>query len=295
MIKLRVGTRGSQLALTQTRAVCDMLRAKHPGIDIEEVIIQSQGDAEPDRPLTGPWTVGVFVKALEQALVDRRIDFAVHSCKDLPTKLADGLMIAAVPPRESVHDVLVTQHAINLEHVPVRFRIGSSSPRRAAQLRRLGPVEIVPIRGNVPTRLGKIGNGLDGVILAAAGLNRLGIHPPHKIDLPIDRFVPAPGQGALAIEARVNDAALPFLATLDDSAVHACVRAERSFLIGINANCQTPAAALARCVGNELHLRAQLFSDDGIRVAEAESSGRDPEQLGLQMASRIRSELGAAP
>src|SRR5262249_6572430 len=151
-------------------------------------------------------------RALELALLDRRIDFAVHSFKDLQTVETPGLVIAAVPKREAVNDVLLTKTRVELNNLPPGFRVGTSSPRRAAQLRRFGPVQIVAIRGNVPTRVKKLdGPDLDGVVLAAAGLRRLGISHPHQIDLPLHRFPPAPGQGALAIQARGGETTVNLL------------------------------------------------------------------------------------
>jgi hydroxymethylbilane synthase len=165
MTLLRVGTRGSELARRQTRGVCDELRRTDPSLRIEEVIVRTYGDKAPDRPFGADWPVGAFVHALEQALLDRRIDVAVHSYKDLQTAPTPGLAIAAVPRRGLVHDVLLTLEAVHLEALPRGFRVGTGSPRRAAQLRRLGELEIVPIRGNVPTRVERLRRGeIDGIV-----------------------------------------------------------------------------------------------------------------------------------
>jgi hydroxymethylbilane synthase len=292
MTTLRAGTRGSRLALTQTRWVCERLRAAHASLQIEEIIIKTQGDVAVDKPFDASWPVGSFVNALEAALLAGEIDFAVHSYKDLPSQSPRGLVIAAVPGREAVEDVLVVRQPVDLDRLPDGFRIGTSSPRRAAQLRRLGDVVIVPIRGNVPTRLEKIkGDDLDGVVLAAAGLRRLGLRPEHVIDLPPDRFVPSPAQGALAVQARAGDEAAKLIAVLDDEEARRAVTAERSFLAAVEAGCQTPLGALATVSGDRIELRAQLFSDDGERLVEGVEEGDDPQQVGSRLAGRLLAEL----
>jgi hydroxymethylbilane synthase len=292
MTTLRAGTRGSRLALTQTRWVCERLRAAHASLQIEEIIIKTQGDVAVDKPFDASWPVGSFVNALEAALLAGEIDFAVHSYKDLPSQSPQGLVIAAVPGREAVEDVLVVREPVDLDRLPDGFRIGTSSPRRTAQLRRLGDVVIVPIRGNVPTRLEKIkGDDLDGVVLAAAGLRRLGLRPEHVIDLPPDRFVPSPAQGALAVQARAGDEAAKLIAVLDDEEARRAVTAERSFLAAVEAGCQTPLGALATVSGDRIELRAQLFSDDGERLVEGVEEGDDPQQVGSRLAGRLLAEL----
>jgi len=292
MTTLRAGTRGSRLALTQTRWVCERLRAAHASLQIEEVIIKTHGDLATDKPFDASWPVGSFVNALEAALLEGEIDFAVHSYKDLPSQSPQGLVIAAVPEREAVEDVLVVRESVDLDRLPGGFRIGTSSPRRTAQLRRLGDVVIVPIRGNVPTRLEKIeGDDLDGVVLAAAGLRRLGLQPKHVIDLPPDRFVPSPAQGALAVQARDGEEAAKLIAVLDDEEARRAVTAERSFLAAVEAGCQTPLGALATVSGDRVELRAQLFSDDGERLAEGVEEGDDPGQVGSRLAVRLLAEL----
>ncbi|MFH1419703.1 MAG: hydroxymethylbilane synthase [Planctomycetota bacterium] len=291
MTLLRVGTRGSQLALWQTRWVCAELKNIHPALRIEETIIKTHGDEEADRPFGGDWPVGAFVRAIEQALILKRVDFAVHSFKDLQTAPTAGLVIAAVPPRQVVHDVLLTREPVDLEHVPVGFRVGTSSPRRSAQLGRLGEVEVVPIRGNVPTRVAKLEREkLDGVMLAAAGLLRLGIRHEPRIDLPTDWFVPAPAQGALAVQTREDDEVVEIVRCLDDGPSRSAVEAERGFLRGINAGCHTPAAALATVEGSTISLHAQLFSDDGKHVVDGVEVGEEAEAVGLALAERLKKE-----
>ena len=292
MTRLRVGTRGSELALWQTRWVCGELRKIHLSLQIEEVIISTHGDRVTDRPFSRDWPVGAFVGAIEQALIERRIDFAVHSHKDLQTAATAGLVVAAVPRREAVHDVLLTREPVGLDSIPAGFRVGTSSPRRSAQFRRLGDVEVVPIRGNVPTRVAKLEQeNLDGVVVAAAGLERLGIRHEPRIDLPTDRFVPAPSQGALAVQVLDGSYAVEIIRPLDDASSRLAVEAERSFLRGINAGCHTPAGALATVDGSTVSLRAQLFGDDGRCMVDGVQVGEDATAVGLVMARRLLAEL----
>jgi hydroxymethylbilane synthase len=289
---LRAGTRGSDLALWQTRWVCERLKTAHPENTTSEVIIKTHGDVALNQRFDADWPVGGFVGAIEQALAHNEIDFAVHSYKDLQTAVTPGLIVAAVPGREVVHDVLVTRDPIDLDNLPDGYRIGTSSPRRTAQFKRLGRIEIVPIRGNVPTRLRKIEqDDYDGVILAAAGMKRLGLDPPNRIDLPTDRFVPSPAQGALAIQTREGDPAETVVAAVDDPTARRAVTAERSFLHAVNAGCHTPLGALATVDGTTISLRAQLFSEDSERGVEATESGDDPVKLGQQIAKRLLEEL----
>ncbi|MHC4696747.1 MAG: hydroxymethylbilane synthase [Planctomycetota bacterium] len=295
MTRLRVGTRGSELALWQTRWVCDRLREQHPTIEIEEVIIKTHGDTAKEQLFSADWPVGGFVKAIEDALVEGRVDFAIHSYKDLQTAVTAGLIVAAVPKRVAVHDVLLTRTEFDLSKVPAGFKIATSSPRRTAQLRRLGPVVIVPIRGNLPTRVAKLEReNLDGVVLAAAGLTRLGIKHPHMTDLPTDRFVPSPAQGALAVQAKAESVAAELIAAIDHAPSHRAVDAERSFLTTISAGCHTPVGALARVEESKISLHAQLFSDDGSRCVEGTEVGDDPAAVGQRLAERLIEKLRAA-
>jgi hydroxymethylbilane synthase len=292
MTRLRVGTRGSDLALRQTRWVCDLLRGVHADLEFEEVVIKTHGDIATSQPLDTDFPVGGFVSAIEQALLERRIDFAVHSYKDLPTAPTPGLMIAAVPVREVPHDVLVTRVPVDLVKLPRGMRIGTSSPRRAAQFRRVADVRIVSIRGNVPTRVAKVESGeLDGVVLAAAGLKRLDLHPPNLIDLPVDRFMPAPAQGALAVQVREGDATTALFAPIEHRPSRRAVEAERAFLRNLHAGCHTPVGALAMVVDGTISLRAQLFSDDGSRMVEGGDSGDDPSTVGARLADRLARKL----
>jgi hydroxymethylbilane synthase len=292
MTVFRVGTRGSRLALTQTRWVCAQLQVAQPSVTTEELVIKTHGDIARDRPFDETWPVGSFVTALEEALIAAEIDVAVHSYKDLPSLSPDGLTIAAVPPREVVHDLLVTREPADLEALPAGFRVGTSSPRRTALLRRLPGVEILPLRGNVPTRLEKLEQGeYDGIVCAAAGLRRLGLEPAHAIVMPPQRFVPAPAQGALAIQTRAGDGAAAVVAVLEHAETRRTVDAERAFLARIEAGCQTPLGAWARLESGGIELCGQLFSDDGVHMAEGAETGDDPVAVGQKLADRLLADL----
>jgi len=297
MTLLRIGTRGSELALIQTHLVCDLLKTADSSLSFEEVVIKTHGDRATEQPFDIHWPAGGFVGAIEQALLRGEIDLAVHSYKDLPTAEMPGLVVAAVPPREAAHDVLITRESITLDRVPAGFRVGTGSPRRAAQLRHfLGDVQVVPLRGNVPTRLAKLrGPDLDGVVLAAAGLRRLKITPPHAIELPVERFVPAPGQGALVVQARAADSAAATVAAIDHPSSRRAVEAERAFLRAIGAGCRTPVGALAVVEGATLRLHGQLFSDDASRMSDGIECGGDPRSVGEALARRLVRELQTFP
>lgn len=289
MTLLRIGTRGSDLALVQTRTVCSMVQAAHPGVEFEEVIIRTHGDAATHQPFDIHWPAGGFTGAIEQALLRGEIDLAVHSYKDLPTAVTPGLTIAAVPPRELPHDVLVCDGEVDLTALPLGFRVGTSSPRRAAQFRYFcAGVTVHALRGNVPTRLARLEDGnLDAVVLAAAGLRRLQINPPFAIDLPLARFVPAPAQGALAVQVRESGEARNIVAAIDDAPSRQAVDAERAFLKSIGAGCHTPAAALAEISCGKISLTAQLFSDNGLRMVAGTQIGDEPVELGRKLADEI--------
>jgi len=293
MTGVRVGTRGSTLALWQAGHVCGLLSEVQPGVTVEQVIIRTAGDDAADRSFGPAWPVGAFVSALEQALLDGRIDLAIHSLKDLQTHPTAGLCIVATPERGPVHDVLITRERMTLRDLPRGARIGTSSPRRAAQLRRrLGDLEIVPLRGNVPTRLAKLETDpLDGIVLAAAGLSRLGISHPNAIDLPVDRFLPAPGQGALAVQALNGSDASELASAIDHMPTHTAVTAERSFLAETGAGCHTPVGALATFAGGAVTLAGCLFSDDHASAVDGVEVGDDPTDVGLRLAQRLRSQL----
>lgn len=270
------------------------IAAAHPWPHIEEVVIKTHGDLSTGQLFDKDWPAGGFVGAIEEALLRGEIDFAVHSYKDLPTDATPGLVIAAVPLREVAHDVLITRQPLNLDALPAGLRIGTSSPRRAAQIRRRGPVHVLPIRGNVPTRIAKMEQGeFDGVILAAAGLARLGLRPANCINLPLGEFVPAPAQGALAVQVRAADQAGTLVSVIEDPAARLATEAERAFLSAIGAGCHTPVAAYATvAAGGAVNLVGQLFTDDGSRLVQGQGRGQNATEVGAALARQLRAQLG---
>ncbi|MFT4189704.1 MAG: hydroxymethylbilane synthase [Aeromicrobium sp.] len=294
---LRLGTRGSQLARTQSGHVADALRAL-TGREVELVTVSTQGDRS-SAPLDQIGGTGVFVAALREALIDGQIDLAVHSLKDLPTAEDPGLVVAAIPPREDPRDVLVARDGLTLGELPVGARVGTGSPRRAAQLNALGlGVQVVPIRGNVDTRLGKVDAGeVDAVVLARAGLARLGRADVATEVLDPLQVLPAPGQGALAVECRSDDTALiELLRGLDHADTRAAVTAERALLAALEAGCTAPVGALAEVVEGEEHpelwLRAVVADPAGNPSIRLSATGvpSDAAALGRQLATEMLSE-----
>ena len=280
---IRLGSRGSALALIQGDVVIGRLKANSPDLEIEIDTVRTLGDADQTSRLAG-MGLGIFVKELEQELMDGKLDLAVHSLKDMPTKLADGLVLAAVLSREDPRDVLVNRFGCSLEELPEGAKIGTSSPRRAAQLKKYAPqVEVVPIRGNVETRLRKAqGEEADGVILAAAGMIRLGLQDQITEYLSPQRFVPPPGQGILAVEARADDYwMLELLAAIDDANTRYEATAERAFLERIGGGCSMPVGAYARCMENSLLLTIYMGTEDGKKsfTTKIEGMKHDPLQL----------------
>jgi hydroxymethylbilane synthase len=271
---MRLGTRGSALAMAQSGLVAQTIRER-TGQDVELVEIVTAGDRS-TAPIQG-LGVGVFVSALRDALLANEIDVAVHSYKDLPTAPAAGLVIAAVPPREDPRDVLVARDGLTLAELPAGSRIGTGALRRIAALRALGrDFDVVPIRGNVDTRLRKVTTGeLDAVVLALAGLARLGRAAETSDILDPEVMLPAPAQGALAVECRAGDADLvQQLSTVDDPATRAAVDAERSLLATLEAGCSAPVAGLAEETGDgQIHLRGAVLSPDGHTVLRLSRTG----------------------
>lgn len=297
MTPLRLGTRRSALAMAQSGGVAATILALL-GREVELVEITTRGDVDPTA-LTQIGGTGVFVTALREALYEGRIDLAVHSFKDLPTAPADGLVVAAVPPREDPRDVLCHPGGLTLGELPTGTRIGTGSPRRTAQLAALGlGVVLVPIRGNVDTRLKKAIDGVevDAVVLARAGLARLDrLDAVSEVIDPL-QMLPAPGQGAIAIECRADDTELvELLATLDDADTRACVEAERSVLATLEAGCTAPVGALADVADDEIYLRAVVCAVDGSDSMRRSLTGPldDPVGLGRRLAA-ILLEDGAA-
>lgn len=293
---IRIGTRGSQLALTQSRWVQACVQRQLPDCAVELVTITTSGDRFVEQPLSLIGGKGLFVKEIEEALQNGTIDCAVHSMKDVPGELAPGLVIAAVPAREDVRDVLITPDGAALHEVPRGARLGTSSLRRMALVRAARPdLEVTNLRGNVDTRLRKLQRGEYGaVMLAAAGLNRLGLKPSGVAYCdPLD-FVPAVGQGALAIESRTDDVA-DLLAPLDHAATRLAVTAERAFLARAGGSCRTPLAAYAIISGEEMDVRALIASPDGTQVVRGQRHGRaaDATGLGVTLAEELLGRGGA--
>ena len=295
---LRLGTRRSALARTQSEQVAQALRER-TGREVELVEVVTTGDVS-RAPLSTIGGTGVFVSALRDALLAGTVDLAVHSLKDLPTAPAPGLALAAVPPREDPRDVLVAAGGARLEDLPAGARVGTGSPRRAAQLRAARPdLEVVDVRGNVDTRLRLVSEGrMEAVVLAAAGLARLGRSGEVSQVLDPEVVLPAPGQGALALECRADDeAALAACALLEDPATRAAVTAERSLLAALEAGCTAPVGALAR-IGEDgaLGLRALVASADGT-TRLARSGAADPARaadLGRDLARELLAAGAAA-
>ena len=301
LIKLIIGTRASQLALWQTNWVAQKLAALNPGIEIVIQTITTEGDTQTDTPLPKFGNKGLFTCEIEAALLAGQIDVAVHSLKDLPTDpplsttgegKGGGLTLAAITEREDVRDVLVSRLKIGLDQLPRGARVGTSSLRRTAQLRahRLD-LQIVNLRGNVDTRLSKADTAeYDAVVLAAAGVLRLGHAARITEYLPLDVMLPAVGQGALAVQARADDAATcELLALLDHAPTRAATTAERAFLRALGGGCQVPIAAYGEVDGTALRLRGLIARADGTRVIRGEMSGdmTQAEELGEKLASQL--------
>jgi hydroxymethylbilane synthase len=297
---IRLGTRASALATTQSGHVADLIRERL-GREVVLVEVSTEGDRS-SAPLASMGGTGVFVSALRDALLDGRVDVAVHSLKDLPTTPADGIALAAVPPREDPRDIVVARDGLTLGELPVGSRLGTGSPRRVSQLAALGlGLELEGIRGNVDTRIRKVREGqVDAVVLARAGLARLGRLDEVTEVLDPLQMLPAPGQGALAVECRSDDADLVAgLAQLDDAPTRAAVTAERAVLSTLEAGCSAPLGALAEVVegedGEELWLRAVALSEDGGLSVRMSATGPVDEaaRLGTRLASDMLDE-GAA-
>lgn len=298
MKKIVIGSRGSELALCQSHLVAEALRARQPGIEIEIEVIKSKGDVIQDVPIAQIGSKGVFTKELESALLSGRIDLAVHSLKDLPTELPEGLCVAAIPPREDPSDALISRGAVPLEALPQGARVGTSSLRRKVQLLAHRPdLRISDLRGNVPTRLKKLETEpLDAIILAAAGLCRLGLDSAITQTIPPEIMLNAAGQGALGLEARADrPELLELLSLLNDPATAAEATAERALLNALGGGCQTPLGALGRVDGKVLRLRACVCSPDGSQVFRTEVSGGLDEATALgQEAAKQLLRAGAA-
>ncbi|MDR1044995.1 MAG: hydroxymethylbilane synthase [Candidatus Adiutrix sp.] len=265
---LKIGARGSPLSLAQTGLVARALEEAHPGLKTEIISIKTTGDKMRNVSLARIGGKGVFVKEIEEALLAGEIDLAVHSAKDLPSELPAGLSVGAVPPRADFRDVLITRRPGGLAALPRGARLGTSGPRRQAQMLAARPDLVAePIRGNVVTRLKKLKTEVEAIILAAAGLDRLGLSPPNSEYLPPEIMLPSAGQGALAVEIRAEDLKIQeFLSPLTHRPTFLALAAERGFLRRLGSGCQLPAAALARYEESSMSLEGLVASPDGRRI-----------------------------
>lgn len=296
---LKIGTRGSALALFQARAVRDRLAAAHrldPNA-IEIVVIRTTGDAVQDRPLAEIGGKGLFTKEIEEALLARTIDLAVHSAKDVPTWLPDGLVLTACLPREDVRDVFISHKAESLATLPAGARVGTTSPRRQALIKRMRPdLAIVPLRGNVETRLRKLEEGVaDATILALAGLKRLELTRHATCIMSIEEFLPAGGQGAIAIETRAGDARVnAMVAAIDDADTSVALAAERAMLDVLDGTCKTPIAAHASVTVAAIELRGLIARPDGSAAHDVLVTGAraDAVRLGDEAGRELKRRAG---
>lgn len=291
-MRLRLGSRGSKLALWQAHHVAERLRALWPGLTVDVSVLVTEGDRSAESQLTFESGTGVFVREIETALLDGSIDLAVHSLKDLPTETPEGLVIAATPPRHDSRDALVCRKAKSVAELPPNAIVATGSPRRRSQLLKVRPdLRFEPVRGNVDTRLRKLDEGMfDAMILAVAGIERLGLSDAPYTPIPHALCLPAPGQGALAIEIRSDDVdTLRFVSVLDDPHTAWCVAAERAFLAALGAGCLAPAGALATVSGAVLELEAMVGSLDGTKLLRERQSGElgDAKALGAALARRL--------
>jgi len=290
-VTVRIATRKSPLAKWQANHVADLLRAQEPGLEVVLHELSTRGDRILEVPLAQVGGKGLFVKEIEDALINGDAEIAVHSMKDLPAEIAEGLIIAAVPVREDPRDALCSPRWKTLENLPRNARVGTSSLRRSAQLKALRPdLQTEVVRGNVQTRLDKASQGLDAVVLAYAGLRRLGLDGQATQVLSPEQMLPAVAQGALALEARAGDAAtLARLARLEHPETRHRIEAERAFLGRIEGGCQVPIGGHATVSGGEVHLRALVASLDGTRIIRGERRGpvAQARALGVALAEEL--------
>jgi hydroxymethylbilane synthase len=288
MAKLRIGSRGSQLALWQANHVADLLREQGHAIEIE--VIKTTGDKITDVSLAKVGTKGMFTKEIEEALADKRVDLAVHSLKDVPTELAPEFVLAAIMKREDPRDAFISVKYSSLDELPLGAKVGTSSLRRQCQLKALRPdLEIFPLRGNVDTRLRKLESGeYDAIILAAAGVHRLGLDKHVRSRIAADVMCPAVGQGALAIETRRDDEQTrSLLEFLNHADTRLAIECERALLGSLGGGCQVPIGAYAEKHDGKLHLRAMVGHPDGSIVLREQADGADADKLGRQVAQTL--------
>ena len=295
----RIGTRGSPLALAQAREARDRMMAAHglPEEAFEIVVLSTRGDRVTDRPLAEIGGKGLFTQELEEQLSDGRLDLAVHSSKDMPTVLPEGLCLSAFIERADVRDVLIGRTARRLMELPAGAVVGSSSLRRQALVRRLRPdVRVVPFRGSVQTRLRKLEEGQAGAtLLAAAGLLRLGMLDAATEIMDPESFPPALGQGAICIESRRDDRSVAVLVeAVDHRDSHTALDCERAFLAALDGSCRTPIAGLARVEGDRLRFSGMILTPDGTRMHRVSREGRarDAEAIGREAGEALRAEAG---
>jgi len=289
---IRIGTRGSLLATTQSTWVKNQIEAAHPGVSVELVIIVTKGDKILDVPLAKVGGKGLFVKEIEEALLRRDVDLAVHSMKDVPSELPEELHLGIIPPRENPHDAFIATQYATLADLPLGATVGTSSLRRRAQLAALRPdLEIVDLRGNLDTRLRKLDEGqFQAIILAAAGLNRLGMSSRATGYFSAKEMLPAVGQGALGIELRRDDEELlAGMAFLNDARTTVAVAAERAFLYRLEGGCQVPIGAFAEVNDGRVELTGLVASVDGKTVLKDSVSGPEEkaQELGTQLANML--------
>lgn len=293
MMNITFATRPSALARWQTNWVCQALQAAWPGLACEERVITTQGDRILDRPLPEIGGKGLFTQELEHELRSGRVQAAVHSLKDLPVEDAPGLRLGAIPARAEARDVLISAQGCKLSELPQGAVVGTSSLRRRAQLLAVRPdLRIEPLRGNVDTRLRKVKSGqYDAIVLAGAGVQRLSLEEAVTEWLPLETMLPAPGQGALAVQCRADDEdTLRLLGAIDDPSTRDTVLAERAFLSGLGGGCSVPVAAYARCSGGLIHLQGRVVSPDGKRVIQVDRSGADARTVGEEAAREALSQ-----
>lgn len=295
-MKLVVGTRGSNLALVQTNWVVEQLKKNNPNIEFEIKIIKTKGDLIKDLPLDKIGDKGLFVKEIEKSLLDKEIDMAVHSMKDMPSYLPEGLKFAHSPRREDPRDALIFREGYKtLEDLPQRAKIGTGSKRRKYQLLKHRPdLEIVPIRGNIETRIKKIETeNLDGVVLAASGLRRAGLEEKIDYYIPTDIMLPAPAQGILALEIREDDKETEkIIDSIKDNITKVQIDAERGFLIGVNGSCHIPMGAYCEVDGEKITLTGLYGDGDGKKIVIQSKEGTlaDAQKIGYELAKSVLKE-----
>ena len=295
-MQLTFATRPSALARRQTARVIELLQAAYPGLECSEQIITTTGDRVLDRPLPEIGGKGLFTRELENALLAGEVHAVVHSLKDLPVEDTPGLVVAAIPEREAAQDVLVSANGYTLSNLPEGARVGTCSLRRTAQILALRPdLTILPLRGNVDTRVRKVMSGeYDAIILAQAGLTRLGLQAHISETFSLSTMLPAPGQGALAVQCRANDTeTLKLVAAIHDPLTAAAVYAERAFLASLSGGCALPVAAFAEKNNGTVILTGAVISADGKQAIRLSAVDKDPYALGERLAQLVL-ERGAA-